>query len=189
LLTLTIVDTGGFASGKAAAVSLFAPSGPVLVNFLAANNQTQVTLPAAGTYVLQVVGSGFTATGQYKVSWTFTTTGCPICTLSPTSLSFPTQLVGTTSTAKTVTATNTGNATMTITSIGITGTDPCDFTQSSTCGSSLAMGAQCTINVSFKPTATGTRTAAVSIADNAPPPESSVTRLDRHRHRGEAVAR
>ena len=49
IVTLTIADTGGFVPGTFAAVSLFAPSGQVLVNFLAANNQTQVTLPAAGT--------------------------------------------------------------------------------------------------------------------------------------------
>jgi hypothetical protein len=175
ILTLTLVDTGGFASGPAA-VSLFAPSGQVLVNFLSANNQTQVTLPAAGTYVLQVVGSGLTATGQYNVNWKFTT-GCPICRLSPTSLTFATQLVGTTSAAKTVTAANTGKATMTITGISLTGTNHTDFQQTHTCGTTLAAGAKCTISVSFKPTAKGKRTADVSIADNAAPPNPQTVLL------------
>ena len=94
VITLTIVDTGGFASGTAV-VSLFAPSGQALVTFLAADNQAQVTLPAAGTYVLQVVGSFFTAMGQYDVNWKFTT-GCPIVKLVPASLSFGNQKVGTT---------------------------------------------------------------------------------------------
>ncbi len=175
IVTLTLVDTGGFASGPAA-VSLFAPSGQALVTFLAANGQQQVPLPVAGTYVLQVVGSGFTATGQYNVNWQFTT-GCPICTLSPTSLTFATQLVGTTSTAKTVTATNTGKATMTITAISFTGADRTDFQQTHTCGTSLAVGAKCTFSVSFKPTAMGTRTADVSIADNAAPPNPQTVPL------------
>jgi len=65
ILTLTLVDTGGFASGPAYA-TLFAPSGPTLVAF-PANSQQQVTLPATGTYVIQVVGSGFIATGQYNL--------------------------------------------------------------------------------------------------------------------------
>ena len=65
IVTLTLVDTGGFASGPAYA-TLFAPSGPTLVAF-PANSQQQVTLPATGTYVIQVVGSGFIATGQYNL--------------------------------------------------------------------------------------------------------------------------
>ena len=168
ILTLTLVDTGGFASGGVAVVSLFAPSGQLLTSF-GANNHVQVPLPAAGTYVLQVVGSGFTALGQYSVNWQFNP-GCPVCTLSPTRLTFATQLVGTASTAKTVTATNTGKATMTFTGISLTGTNRTGFQQTHTCGATLAVGAKCTISVSFKPTASGTRIAGLSIADNAAPP-------------------
>lgn len=96
--------------------------------------------------------------------------GCPICSVSPASLSFATQLLATTSAPKSATLTNTGNATMSITSIRVTGTNPGDFTQSNTCSTSLAVGAKCTISASFKPTAKDKRTAAVSIADNAAPP-------------------
>src|SRR5207253_3152190 len=42
-----------------------------------------------------------------------------------------------------------------------------DFAQTHTCGSSLAVDASCTINVTFKPLAFGTRTAALNIRDNA----------------------
>ncbi len=82
-------------------------------------------------------------------------------------MTFASQTVGTTNTAQTVTLSNTGNATLNITSIGLTGTNASDFAQTNTCGSSVAAGASCTINVTFTPTATGTRTAAVSISDNA----------------------
>ncbi len=92
----------------------------------------------------------------------------PIVTLKPTSLTFATQLVGTASSAQPVTLTNTGNTTLSITSITITGADPGDFAQTNTCGSSVPAGKSCTITVTFKPTQRGTRTGAVSITDNAP---------------------
>ena len=91
----------------------------------------------------------------------------PNASLSPTSLTFSTQAIGTTSAAKTVTLKNTGTASLTITGIATTGTNAGDFAQTHTCGSSLAVGASCTISVRFKPTASGTRTAALSVSDNA----------------------
>jgi fibronectin type 3 domain-containing protein len=71
------------------------------------------------------------------------------------------------STPQTVALTNTGNATLSITSIAVTGTNASDFTQNNTCGSSVLAGANCTIAVMFTPSAAGTRTALLSISDNA----------------------
>jgi HYDIN/CFA65/VesB family protein len=59
---------------------------------------------------------------------------------------------------------------MTITGISLKGTNLTDFQQTHSCGTTLTVGAKCTISVSFKPTASGTRTGDVSIADNAAPP-------------------
>jgi hypothetical protein len=88
----------------------------------------------------------------------------PAVRLSPSSLTFSNQAVGTTSPTQTVTLTNTGNGTLMITSIAASG----DFAETNTCGSSLIAGAHCTISVTFKPTAAGTRTGSVSVSDNAP---------------------
>ena len=87
--------------------------------------------------------------------------------LSPTSLSFGSVVIDTTSPAKTVTLTNVGTTTFKITNIAITGTDAGDFAQTHTCGTSLAIGASCSIGVTFKPTASGSRSAAVDITDTA----------------------
>ena len=87
--------------------------------------------------------------------------------LSPASLTFGAQTVGTTSAAQPVTLTNTGNATLTISSITVTGTNAGDFSQTNNCTSSVAIGGSCTINVKFSPSAGGSRTASVSIADSA----------------------
>ena len=93
--------------------------------------------------------------------------GTPAVSLSPTSLAFGSQHVGTTSTAQTVTLSNTGNAALSITSLAVKGTNGSNFAQTNTCGSSVAAGAHCTISVTFTPSASGSRTASVSITDNA----------------------
>jgi len=108
-----------------------------------------------------------TMTSSKLVTATFNLSG-PAVVLSPTSLSFGTVAIGTTSTAKTVTLKNTGTALLTISAITVTGTNTADFAQTHTCGSSLAAGASCTISVTFKPTASGTRSASLSVTDNAP---------------------
>jgi hypothetical protein len=81
--------------------------------------------------------------------------------LLPTTLNFGTQPVGTT-----ITLTNKGNSTVTITGISTTGTDARDFAETNTCGKSVASGASCFIKVTFKPLVKGKRTANVSVYDN-----------------------
>jgi len=89
----------------------------------------------------------------------------PNATLSPTSLTFGTQLVGTTS-SQSMTLSNYGTETLNA-FFTITGADAGDFAQANDCGSSVAPGANCTINVTFKPTGINARTASLSITDNA----------------------
>jgi hypothetical protein len=83
--------------------------------------------------------------------------------LSATNLTFGVVLVGQTSGKQDVTLTNTGSQTLTITSIKRSG----DFKLSSTCGTTVAPGAQCTISVVFAPKDSGTRQGSVVITDNA----------------------
>ncbi|MGD0460505.1 MAG: choice-of-anchor D domain-containing protein [Terriglobia bacterium] len=95
------------------------------------------------------------------------TVASPIVSLSPTSLGFGNQAIDMTSATKTVTLSNTGNAALSITSLALTGTNASDFAQANTCGSSLAVGANCTIVVMFTPSVTGTEASSLSIADNS----------------------
>src|SRR5437867_618476 len=97
----------------------------------------------------------------------------PVASLSPTSLTFASQSVGTTSAAQTVTLSNTGTATLTISSIVASG----DFAETDNCGGSLASGGNCSISVTFTPTASGTRTGSSSVTDNLPgsPPTVALT--------------
>lgn len=83
--------------------------------------------------------------------------------LSPTSLTFASQSVGTASAAQTVTLANNSSAAISISSVAVSG----NFSQSNNCGTSLAADARCTISVTFKPTASGTSTGSLSVTDSA----------------------
>src|SRR5208282_4529458 len=87
--------------------------------------------------------------------------------LSATTLTFGSQLLGTSTPAQSVTLTNNGNLTLSIASLAVTGTNPGDFPETTTCGSSLAAGGSCTISVTFTPTAPGSRTATLTVSDSA----------------------
>jgi Abnormal spindle-like microcephaly-assoc'd, ASPM-SPD-2-Hydin len=84
-------------------------------------------------------------------------------TVTPTSLTFASQAYGTTSSAQTLTLTNTGTNPLTPTAIAVTG----DFSETDNCaGSTINAGATCTIQVSFTPMQAGTRTGQVTISAN-----------------------
>ncbi|HEY8056572.1 MAG TPA: choice-of-anchor D domain-containing protein [Terriglobales bacterium] len=88
-------------------------------------------------------------------------------TLSPAVLNFAVQTLGTPSAAQTVTLTNSGGSALTLGGITLGGASAGDYSQTNSCGTSLAAGAQCTISVSFTPAASGDRSANLEISDNA----------------------
>src|SRR5205823_1443212 len=89
----------------------------------------------------------------------------PGATLSPTSLTFASQNVGTTSAPQAATLSNSGSAPLSISSIAITGADSGDFAQTNACTNSHAPSLQCALPVSFRPAATGTRTGTLTVTD------------------------
>ena len=93
-----------------------------------------------------------------------TGTGTAPVTVSPASLAFPGQLVGTTSGAKTITLTNHLSSALDVSSISASGAFA---VASNTCGSSVGAGLTCTIGVTFTPTAIGKQTGTLTIDDSA----------------------
>jgi hypothetical protein len=87
----------------------------------------------------------------------------PVVSLSPPSLSFSGQAISSTSAALPITLTNTGTGTLTPLTIATSG----DFAQTNNCPASLAVGGNCTINVTFTPSAIGSRTGSLTLTDNA----------------------
>jgi sugar lactone lactonase YvrE len=92
----------------------------------------------------------------------------PGAALTPATADFGSMTSGTTSTARTFTLTNPGNAVLTITGITLGGSNLSDFAISANnCGGTLAAGATCTVSVTFTPSAIGSFAASLSVADNA----------------------
>ncbi len=112
--------------------------------------------PRTGT--LSVAHGGTPVT--VALSGTGVATGTATLTASPASLAFAATTVGSFSGAQSVTIANTGSAAASVTGIGVAG----DYTQTNTCGASIAAGGSCTASVVFRPTATGTRTGSLSVA-------------------------
>jgi hypothetical protein len=86
---------------------------------------------------------------------------------TPSSLTFPGQLVGTSSAPQTVTVSNTGSVALTMGSATISGVNPGDFSVTSdTCsGSSLNPAATCNLSMVFSPSGGGNRTALLEVPD------------------------
>jgi len=101
-------------------------------------------------------------------------TGKPTIGLSPTSLSFGNENLGTTSASQTITVSNTGTAAVPFLVVGVTGPDAVDFPFTTTCGHSLAANTTCTVAIMFKPLAAGSRTASVTLAELTATPLQSV---------------
>jgi hypothetical protein len=139
-------------------------------------NSTTITFASTSARYVQLnftANSGWPA-GQVSEFEVYPSgSSAPSATLSttPSSLTFASQNVGTTSAAQAVTVKNTGNASASISSIATSG----DFAQTNNCGTSLAAGASCAVNVTFKPTAAGTRTGTLTINSNATNATSTVS--------------
>jgi uncharacterized repeat protein (TIGR03803 family) len=103
------------------------------------------------------------------------TAAVPVLTITPTSIAFPSTVVGYASLAQTITVQNKSALTATLTSFKVTGTNATSFYQLNTCGASLAPGGSCSFMVAFKPTAVGSLTAAVTMTDNATGSPQTVT--------------
>jgi hypothetical protein len=82
---------------------------------------------------------------------------------SPSSLTYPSQPLNTTTAAQNVTVTNTGTAAASVSGVTTSG----DYSQTNTCGTSIAAGATCTVSVKFTPVASGTRTGNLTITSSA----------------------
>lgn len=86
--------------------------------------------------------------------------------LSPTNVSFGSQVVGTTSSSQAVTLSNTGSAALSITSIAASA----QFSQTNDCPISpttVPVSGTCTIDVTFAPTVAGTQSGSITIVDSA----------------------
>jgi hypothetical protein len=103
----------------------------------------------------------------------------PAVSLSPATLSFGNQVLGTVSAKQSVTVTNTGNAVLTNVGVYLLPAGETEFSAYNGCDSTpnIQPGANCSIQVMFAPTVAGPQSASLSVSDNAPgsPQTASLT--------------
>ncbi len=98
-------------------------------------------------------------------------------TLQPGSLTFGPQPVAGATSAQTIVLTNNTSSAVSISGLSFTGANASDFSQTNSCGLSVAGGAPCNINVTFTPRTSGARTATLNVTDSDPssPQTASLT--------------
>jgi len=109
-------------------------------------------------------------TGGEVVTTPFTVVASGFASLSKLSLTFANQNPSTTSASQPVLLTNNGHATLNISNISIAG----EFGLTHNCGSTLAVSASCTLNVTFQPIHVAARTGTVTISDDSPSSPHSI---------------
>jgi hypothetical protein len=173
--TVTLTNSG---NATLTVSSVTATGSPGFTGISPTSNCTSVAAGASCTITVtfdpsssaSVTGSVVIADNATPATQTIALSGSgtgPAVTLAPASLSFPGQAVKSTSTAQIVTLTNGGTSALSITSMTVTGAAASEFAATSACGSSVAVGASCTISVTFAPTSSGNQSAALTITDNA----------------------
>ena len=104
------------------------------------------------------------------------TNTAPVATLSSTTLGFGAVNVGTVSTsAQTITLTNTGAAPLQLSAITVSSTEFARVDGTCTPTTSLAAAASCTISLTFTPAVTGVRSATLVLSHNAASASSTVS--------------
>jgi len=136
----------------------FTQTGQTLTAVLPSDN----TLLVHGYYMLFAFNAAGVPSLAQGFSVTTNTPPPPNFAISPATVPFGVVQVGTSSVAQPVTLTNNGG-TLAISSINFTGLAAAQFSQTNTCGNSVAPGGTCAINVVFTPTAAAFASAKLNV--------------------------
>ena len=126
------------------------PNAPVTQ--LVAFNEGSTSVLRAATYGRGVWQIGLVTAGTAQTT----------ATATPAAVVFPDEQEGKQSASQTVAVKNTGTITLNVSQVNITG----DFAETDDCGNQVAPGDACTVNLTFTPTETGTRTGLLTLYGN-----------------------
>lgn len=175
--TITLLNSGNIAL----AITGINLTGTNAADFAISSNTCGAILPAASSctvsaiFIPLAIGTrtasiSFTdsANGSSQVVALSGTGTASTATLTPSFLNFGSVNIGATGAAQNVNLSNIGNIDLSITSITVAGTNAADFAiTSDTCGTTLTATSNCTVSVTFTPSAVGARNAFLSFADSA----------------------
>jgi hypothetical protein len=98
----------------------------------------------------------------------------PAVTASPSAVAFGAQTIGAPAATQTVTLTNKGNVALALNGIAVSGAATVAIANK-TCGTSLAVGANCTVTLSFAPATAGAAAATLAVTSNAAPLQVTIS--------------
>jgi hypothetical protein len=179
-VALTVLT--GTTSGAAQTMTLSANNAPTGITSslspvtIISGNTSTLTLSASstvtpGNYTIAVSGAGnsnVSHAAQVALTVTTTSSGTPAVTLTPSTLAFSDQAVGTNSPTQLVTLRNTGTSQLTISALSLAAGSDYGITGAGAFPLSLPASTSTTFQVYFSPTITGRRTGTVYVWDNAP---------------------
>jgi hypothetical protein len=163
LLFASGIGTGGSSDNAPTSVAVD-PSGNIYASGSIANPTSFPVFNALQSIpgmVLQPSNCGGCGTNSFLLE--IAPTNAAAAALTPGLVAFGLQPVSTTSAGQTVTISDLGSAPLTVSNVVVTG----DFAIQNGCGTVSAVGGTCTIQVTFTPTVTGTRTGTLTITDNS----------------------
>ena len=165
-VSLTGANMGDFAETNSCAGTVAASGGTCVVSV----TFTPTAIGSRSATLLFTDNAGNVANSTQSVSLTGIGVGVPAAAATPASIGFGTATVGTTTAVQMATVTNNGTGALTVSSVGITGSNATDFAiTANTCttGPVAASGGTCSISVTFTPGASGVRSGTLNISDNA----------------------
>ncbi len=159
------------------------PTGAFVYQSTAANQVRVYSVDPSTGYLAEVANSPFTAPGFGLPVALSVAPGSiqpevgPVATLTPPSLSVGSAQVGTPAPAQTVTLSSTGDQSLAVNGIAITGANAAEFVETDNCGAPTILKPThaCAISIVFTPGASGTRVAQLFVTDNAPGSPQSVS--------------
>jgi 6-phosphogluconolactonase (cycloisomerase 2 family) len=171
---LTLIPGGPLALNFATGTAVADPMGPYIYALTSSAVQGFQVDPATGS--LTMIAPASTG-GQGVLGVTISrqpvqAVGVPVAVFSPAAFDFGTATVGQPTITRTVHLANTGNLSLSVNNIAMTGTNPGDFTATPAASCQpptvLPPNATCPISLVFTPAATGLRQASLTATDNAP---------------------
>jgi hypothetical protein len=123
--------------------------------------------PGLGPLIFDKAGNARPASGAWDIGAFQSTSATPFVTLTPASLSFGNQIVGTSSAIQNVTLKNTGSANLTITSVVASSDYSVVTTPATNCGGTMAPASTCNLAVTFSPAKLGSDPGTITISDDA----------------------
>jgi hypothetical protein len=178
-LNISSILLGGANSGDFAIVASTNPCGSTLAAGASCLIAATFTPLGTSSYsaTITVTDNSATPTQITTLSGSGAAIPAPVASLSST-INFPNTTQGVTANAMTATLSNTGNATLNISSILLGGANSGDFAivaSTNPCGSTLAAGASCLIAATFTPLGTSSYSATITVTDNSATPTQITT--------------